>query len=204
MPAVRVVPRQSAPRPDENRMIERVLAGDRDAYAFFVRAYQRRVFGLAMRLLRDRGEAECVAQEAFLKAYQGLGDFQGGASFETWVSRIAINACRDRLKRKKIVRFFHQAAARDGEEGDPAALSPAPDPAPDRLAYAGEIRRRLEEAVESLSPRQKIVFTLKHMEERSIPEIAELMGLDAGTVKSHLFRAGRKVRSLLQDLRRTP
>ena len=84
----------------------------------------------------------------------------------------------------------------------PRDTAPHPDPSPERRAHSREIRERLREAIETLSPRQKTVFTLKHFEELSIPEIAELTGLDSGTVKSHLFRAAHKIRECLRDLRK--
>jgi len=198
-----VAPGESEPV-DEGRIVERVLAGDADAYGHFVRTYQRRVYGMALRMLRDAGEAECVAQEAFVKAYRGLANFRGGSSFETWVLRIAVNACRDRLKRKRLVLYFHQRPSAGAEEDDPVEFAPSPDPSPERLLEAKEIKALLRRAIDALSPRQRIVFALKHFEERSIPEIADLLGLDSGTVKSHLFRAAQKVRARLRDFRRSP
>jgi RNA polymerase sigma-70 factor (ECF subfamily) len=199
--ALRVVKSADPSSVDENRILEQVLAGDADAFAYFVRAYQKRVYGMALRFLRDAGEAECVAQESFLKAYQALADFRGGSSFETWITRIAINACRDRLKRKRLVVYFHQAAPPDPDHEVPEDRIPSPRPSPERLLHAKQIQARLHEAIGKLSPRQRVVFVLKHMEERSIPEIANLLGLDSGTIKSHLFRAANKVRERLRDMR---
>ena len=188
---------------DENRQIERVLAGDADAYGHFVRTYQRSVYGMALRMLRDAGEAECVAQDAFVKAYRGLADFRRGASFETWILRIAVNACRDRLKRKRLVLYFHQRPATP-EEGDPLEAVPSGEPSPERRLQSKEIKAILRRALDALSPRQRIVFALKHFEERSIPEIADLLGIDEGSVKSHLFRGAQKVRARLDGCRRFP
>jgi RNA polymerase sigma-70 factor, ECF subfamily len=200
--ALKVVSTPEPPPVDENRLLEQVLAGDVEAFSHFVRTYQRRVYGLALRFLRDAGEAECVAQETFLKAYQALATFRGGSTFETWITRIAINKCRDRLKRKRLVVYFHQRAADDfdGEESEDRA--PSPEPTPERMLHAKQIQARLREAIGELSPRQRTVFVLKHMEERSIPEIANLLELDSGTVKSHLFRAANKIRERLRDMRR--
>lgn len=195
-----------APEPvDEDRLIERILGGDVDAYGHFVRAYQRRVYGTALRLLRDGGEAECAAQDAFLKAYQALPDFRGGATFETWITRIVINGCRDRLKRKRIVRYFHQRAS-EAAESEVGAVDAAPsgDPSPERIVQSREIKATLKAAIDELSPRQRVVFVLKHLEERPIAEIAQLLGLDAGTVKVHLFRAATRIRARLKDFRRSP
>ena len=84
-----------------------------------------------VRFLRDAGEADCAAQESFLRAYQNLADFREGSTFETWLTRICINWCKDRLKRRKLVLFFHQAPARDDDDGEgPAELAPAEDPSP--------------------------------------------------------------------------
>ncbi len=200
---MKVVHTPDPPPVDEGRILEQVLDGDAEAFAYFVRTYQRKIYGLALRLLRDAGEAECVAQEAFLKAYQALGDFRGGSTFETWVTRIAINKCRDRLKRKRLVVFFHQRpAGEDPEDGDgPEDRVPSSDPSPERVFLARQIQARLREAMDELSPRQRTVFVLKHLEERSIPEIASLLALDSGTVKSHLFRAAHKMRERLRDFR---
>jgi len=201
---LKIVPRDEPLEVDEEQILESVLAGDVEAFGYFVRVYQRRVYGMALRLLRDSGEAECVAQEAFVRAYRSLAEFRGGSRFETWVMRIAINACRDRLKRKRLVLYFHQRASDPEGDEDGALAIPAADPSPERLVHAREIKARLRHALDELSPRQRIVFVLKHLEERSIPEIAHLLGLDSGTVKAHLFRAAAKIRARMTDLRRAP
>lgn len=201
---MKIVPRDEPLEIDEDRVIERVLAGDIDAYGYFVRTYQRRVYGMAFSLLRDSGEAECVAQDAFVRAYQALGEFRGGSRFETWVMRIAINACRDRLKRKRLVVYFHQRREEAGDEDAGDLRFPSSEPSPERMVHAREIKARLRKALDELSPRQRIVFVLKHLEEKSIPEIAQLIGVDSGTVKAHLFRAAAKIRARMADLRRAP
>jgi RNA polymerase sigma-70 factor, ECF subfamily len=201
--AVQMIPTEPREGVDEERLIADVLAGNADAFEYFVRQYQRKVFRIAMRLLRDSGEADCVSQETFIKAFRALGRFEGRCSFEMWLTRIAVNTCHDRLKRRRWVTYFHQAPRVSGEDEqanfENSAVSS--DPSPEGLVLAGEIRRRLSEAIERLSPRQKTIFVMKHYEELSIPEIAELTGLDQGTVKSHLFRAAHKIRERLKDFR---
>jgi len=199
---LKIVSPEDLPPVDERRLIDRVLAGDADAYAHFVRAYQRNVYGMALRMLRDPGEAECVAQESFVRAYRRLSEFRGEATFETWVTRIAVNVCRDRLKRKRLVLYLHQRpSAPDG--GDPIEAVPSAEPSPERRLQSREIKGILRQALDALSPRQRMVFALKHFEERSIREIADLLGLDEGSVKSHLFRAAQKVRGRLDAFRRS-
>ena len=195
-----MIPRKTDPGVDEARLIAEVRAGNADAFEYFVRRYQRRITRVAFRMLRDLGEADCAAQESFLKAYQNLNDFREGSTFETWLTRICINACKDRLKRRRLVFYFHQAPASSEEETGPRELAAHPDPSPERRAMSREIRERLSTAMESLSPRQRTIFVLKHFEELSIPEIAGMTGLDSGTIKSHLFRASRKIRERLEDL----
>lgn len=199
---MKIVSPEDLPPVDERRLIERVLAGDADAYGHFVRTYQRNVYGMALRMLRDSAEAECVAQDSFVRAYRRLAEFRGDSSFETWVTRIAVNACRDRLKRRRLVFYFHQRPAAP-EGGDPIEAVPSAEPSPERRMLSREIKAVLRQALEALSPRQRIVFALKHFEERSIREIADLLGVDEGSVKSHLFRAAQKVRSRLDAFRRS-
>jgi RNA polymerase sigma-70 factor (ECF subfamily) len=196
-----MIPRQTDPGPDESRLIEEVRAGRTESFEYFVHRYQRKVTRVAYRLLRDTGEADCAAQESFLRAYQSLNAFREGSTFETWVTRICINWCKDRLKRRRLVFYFHQAPQAGEESSGPRDILAHPDPSPERRAMSREIRERLRAAMEALSPRQKTIFVLKHFEEFSIPEIAEMTGLDSGTIKSHLFRAAHKIRERLADLR---
>jgi RNA polymerase sigma-70 factor (ECF subfamily) len=196
-----MIPRETPSPEDEALLIREIREGRTELFEHFVRRYQRKITRIAFRFLRDAGEADCAAQESFLRAYQNLGDFREGSMFETWLTRICINWCKDRLKRRRLVVFFHQAPARDGGAGqEPGDLAPASDPSPERRAAGREIRERLGAAMESLSPRQRAIFAMKHFEEMSIPDIADLTGLDAGTIKSHLFRAAQKIRERLADL----
>jgi RNA polymerase sigma-70 factor, ECF subfamily len=195
-----MIPRQTPAPVDEGRLIREIRGGRTELFEYFVRQYQKKITRIAYRFLRDVGEADCAAQESFLRAYQSLGAFREGSTFETWLSRICINWCKDRLKRRRLVLYFHQAPAREDEDGDgPQDVAAHPAPSPERGAAGREIRERLGAAMESLSPRQRSIFVMKHFEEMSIPEIADSMGLDSGTVKSHLFRAAHKIRERLAD-----
>ena len=194
-----MIPRQTDPGVDESRLIQEVRAGKTESFEYFVRRYQRKITRIAYRLLRDTGEADCAAQESFLRAFQKLNEFREGSTFETWITRICINWCKDRLKRRRIVFYFHHGPREEAEESGPRNLAAHPDPSPERRAISREIRERLRLAMETLSPRQKTIFVLKHFEELSIPEIAEITGLDSGTIKSHLFRAAQKIRDRLGD-----
>jgi RNA polymerase sigma-70 factor (ECF subfamily) len=196
-----MIPRETDPGVDEARLIQEIRAGKTESFEYFVRRYQRRITRIAYRLLRDTGEADCAAQESFLRAYQNLKDFREGSTFETWLTRICVNWCKDRLKRRRLVLYFHQTPPDQEDEKGPREVA-HPDPSPERRALSRQIRVRLREAMEFLSPRQRSVFVLKHFEELSIPEIAELTGLNSGTIKSHLFRAAHKIRERLADLQK--
>ena len=197
-----MIPRETDPGVDEARLIREVRSGKTEAFEYFVRRYQARITRIAFRLLRDVGEADCAAQESFLKAYQNLDTFREGSTFETWLTRICINWCKDRLKRRRLVFYFHQSPVEEEEEAGPREVLAHPSPSPERRALSREIREKLGEAMECLSPRQRSVFVLKHFEELSIPEIAHLTGLDSGTIKSHLFRAAHKIRERLAEFQR--
>jgi RNA polymerase sigma-70 factor (ECF subfamily) len=187
----------------EEAIRERVVAGDVDAFEYFVRTYQKRITRFVFTLLRDPSDADCVTQDVFVKAFRAIADFKGESAFETWLTRIAINTVRDRIRRRRPVVSFSEL--RDPEDDDgpeiPSALDPADGTSPERDLLSADIRRRISDALVTLSPRQRAVFVMKHYEEKSIAEIGQTTGLDEGTIKSHLFRAARKLRICLEDLR---
>ncbi len=187
----------------EQAEIGKILAGEPDRFEYFVRTYQKKVFRLAYALLRDAAEADALAQDVFVKAWRGLADFKGESAFETWLTRITINAVKDLVRRRKPVVSFSDVRGPEEEAGPdlPSRLDPADGTSPERDLRTHDIRRRLAAALVSLSPRQRAVFVMKHYEERSIAEIGAATGLDEGTIKSHLFRAARKLRQRLEDLR---
>lgn len=187
----------------EAEIVARVVAGDVDAFEYFVTAYQRRITRFAYTLLRDAAEADSVAQDVFVKAFRALPDFKGESSFETWLTRIAINTVRDVIRRRRPVVTFSDLRAEGDDDGPeiPPALDPADGTSPERDLLSGDIRRRIADALGALSPRQRAIFVMKHYEEKSIAEIVDATGLDEGTIKSHLFRAARKLRVCLEDLR---
>lgn len=188
---------------EEAAEIRKILAGEIDRFEYFVKTYQKRIYRLVYTLLRDPAEADGATQDVFVKAFRALAAFKGESAFETWLTRIAINTVRDVVRRRRPVILFSELYG-DGEEDGPeipAALDPADGTSAERDLMSREIRRRIADALVSLSPRQRAVFVMKHYEERSIAEIGAATGLDEGTIKSHLFRAARKLRERLEDLR---
>lgn len=161
---------------------------------------QRRVFLLCYRMLQDRDEADTATQDTFLKAYKAIKQAGAGAvdDYSKWVTRIAVNTCLDKV-RSRSWKFWKK---RPQPEDEALILALAPSGAPDAedRYFAGEIQARLNAALESLSPKQRAVFTLRHFEDRKLDEIAAILGLEVGTVKAHMARALAKLRDLLDDL----
>ena len=161
---------------------------------------QRRVFGLCRRLLRDSDEADSATQDVFLKAYSALRkeDAKTLDDPARWLTRIAVNTCLDRLRSQRW-RFWRKRPSQQDEQLILRLASSTRPEAEDRY-FAGQIRVRMEAALERLSPRQRAAFTLRHYNDLSLEEIGNLLDLDVGTVKAHMHRAVVKLRHELRDL----
>jgi RNA polymerase sigma-70 factor, ECF subfamily len=161
---------------------------------------QKRVFLLCRRMLQDAEEADSATQDTFLKAWQALQRPESKNLDEPgkWLTRIAVNTCLDRLRSRRWQFWRKRPKAEDESTILNLAAATAPD-AEDQL-FARQIAQRLSRALTRLSLRQRAAFTLRHYEDRSLAEIAEILQLDVGTVKVHLFRATEKLREELHDL----
>ena len=161
---------------------------------------QRRVYGLCQRLLRDSDEADSATQDVFLKAYQALRkeDAKTLDDPARWITRVAVNTCLDRLRSQKW-RFWRRRPSQQDEETI-LRLASSTRPEAEARYFAGQIHRRLEAALDRLSPRQRAAFTLRHYDDLSLEEIGTLLDLDIGTVKAHMHRAMVKLRHELRDL----
>lgn len=161
---------------------------------------QRRVYSLCRRLLQDPDEADCATQDVFLKAYQALQKEDAKALDDParWLTRIAVNTCLDRLRSQKWQLWRKRPSP--GDEAIILAKTASRRPEAEERYYATEITARIDAALLKLSGRQRAVFALRHYEDRSLEEIGQILGLDIGTVKAHMFRAVAKLREDLQDL----
>lgn len=160
---------------------------------------QRRVFLLCLRMLNDADEADSAAQDAFFKAFQSLEKQTCGVDDPArWLTRIAVNTCLDRLRSKRWLFWRKRPSTED--EATILAFASAPEPNAEDRMFALEVGKRLAAGLACLSDRQRAVFTLRHYEDRSLDEIARILGLDVGTVKAHLSRALTKLRNELKDL----
>lgn len=182
--------------PSDRELIARTLGGDGAAFAVLVERFQRKIFRVALAIVRDDMEADTIAQDTFIQAYTHLAKFEGRSEFETWLTRIAINRSRDSLRRRRFVSLFSGGAV----EEDGMMFEPVDErPDPEREIMARQLRVAIDRAERKLSGQQKVIFRLRHYDDHSLEEIAELLGLRAGTVRAHLFRAVHKIRKELAE-----
>ena len=204
---------QGAARPAEVESIvagqvqDQIAAGNdhaaRDLFAQIVTRQQRRASRIAWHYLRDVAEADEAVQDAFVKAYTHIASFQRNLSFEVWLTRILINGCLDRQKaRTRRSRWLLPVA--DAGRRDQDAIERATRPSersPEAQLMAREWRDQLVAAVQRLPDRQRLVFMLCHYDDHSTRDVAEMTGLNESTVRVHLFRAIRKLRTAMEGQR---
>jgi RNA polymerase sigma-70 factor (ECF subfamily) len=180
--------------------VERTLAGERDAYRILVERHSHTVFRLAYRMTGNQHDAEEVVQEAFLRAYQKLGQFASRANFGTWVYRIAANYAIDRMRqqKKEEARKVEPVNREEGVENDPLNLVPDAAPTPERLTQNLELRKQMEIALAALSESERTAFVMRHWEGCGIEEIAGVLQSSSGAAKNTVFRAVQKLRLSLQ------
>jgi RNA polymerase sigma-70 factor (ECF subfamily) len=187
---------------DEAELIRAAQAGNQDAFEELVRMYDHSVLRLAMNLLRSPEDAQDVYQEAFLRVYRNLHNFRFDCSFHTWLYRIVTNLCLDHMRRRKVRR--EESSVRPTEEGPLDRMDSVPeeraDGDPQRHLFAGQIRRRVKEALAALTPRERMVFELRHYEGLRLRRIGEILGTSEEAAKNCLFRATQKMRAGLGDL----
>ena len=185
--------------PSDHDLIDRTLGGDEAAFAALVERFQRKIYRVAFAIVRNDADADNITQETFVQAYTHLARFEQRAEFETWLTRIAINRSRDTLRRRRFVSLF----TRSEEDGREIMLVEPIDERPDaeRQLMSRQLRTAIERAVAHLSPQQQVIFRLRHYENLALEDIADHLGLSAGTVRAHLFRAIHKVRKELSGWR---
>jgi RNA polymerase sigma-70 factor (ECF subfamily) len=181
----------------DREALARVAAGDAEAFAGIVERHQERLVRLCERMLGDREAARDAVQEVFLKAYRKAGSYRPHGAVFTWLYRIAVNHCLNRLRRRKVVRFLR--LERPGDDPDGPAFDPA-DPAPDPAAAAAARARwtAVSRAIARLPPGQRAVLVLARFEGFRYRRIAELLGITEGAVESRLFRAVRALAAAVE------
>lgn len=174
-------------------LVERHRYGDDRAFDEVYGRFEEMVYNLAYRLAGNREEAADLTQEIFLRVFRHLGSFGGRSTLKTWIYRIAVNHCRDRLSR------WHPPTQPIGEEpGDGAAVYADPARGPEALAVAADEKRRVEQALTRLPQVFREVVVLRDIEGLSYEEIAEVLGVRIGTVRSRIARGREQLRALLE------
>ncbi|MGH9144608.1 MAG: RNA polymerase sigma factor [Vicinamibacterales bacterium] len=179
-------------------VLARARQGDSEAFRALVEQHGRSVFRLAFRMTGNEQDAEDVVQESFLRAYRQLGRFESRANFGTWLYRIVSNCSVDLMRAKQA---RHDQVRGDSLDAGGVELPAANVPGPERMAQSAEIDRRVQDALQELSPLERAAFTLRHYEGRTIDEISATLGLGTSAAKHSVFRAVRKLRVALAPLR---
>ncbi|MBL8692022.1 MAG: RNA polymerase sigma factor [Rhodospirillaceae bacterium] len=181
---------------EEGELLGRARSGDGEAFRAIMQACNQPLFRIARSVLRDDTEAEDVLQETYLRAFRNLGEFRGESSILTWLSRIALNEARGRLRRRRPTVELDAVEAAQ-QQGSRILMFPTASSDPERSASLAEARRLLEHAVDDLPESFRLVFILREIEERSIEETAALLAIRSETVKTRLHRARRLLRRML-------
>ncbi len=181
-------------------LIQRARGGDMIAFEQLVFRYDKQVLTIAARYVQSAEDAKDIYQEVFLRVYRALPRFQLRSQFSTWLFRITTNVCLSHRSRRK--RHVHTSLSQESDEehGGSLADALADSGGADLHAERKDIELHVSQAMESLSPKQRMVFTLKYFDDYKIREIAGMMGLAEGTVKRYLFSATKKVRNELRGL----
>ena len=188
--------------PQDTELILKAQQGDFSAFEQLVYRHDKQVLTIAARFVRSSEDAKDIYQEVFLRVYQGLRRFKMESEFTTWLYRITTNVCLTHRSRRKKRAHVSLDEEYDEAEGEPhGSTSRASDePLPDQRLIDKEVSEQIRDALELLSPQQKMVFTLKHYQGLKLREIAEMMQCSEGTVKKHLFTAIQRMRARLKNV----
>jgi RNA polymerase sigma-70 factor, ECF subfamily len=180
--------------------VERAQSGDSDAFRLLVERHSRNVFRLAFRMTGNEQDAEDVVQETFLRAYRQLKKYEARSSFATWLYRIASNYSLDLIRSRKRHQDRREVNMNHDEEVDIMQSIPATSPTPDRMVFSGQVKDRVNSALDELSPQERTAFVLRHFEGMSIVEIGATLGTGTNATKHSIFRAVQKLRRSLEPL----
>ncbi len=186
---------------DDPKLVRAAQRGDMAAFEELVARHRDKIYARALSMMRNEEEAIDLSQEAWIKAWQRLKQFQGEASFGTWVTRIVINLCLDQLRKQKRQRT-ESIEEIDEDSGGVERQMPVVTVNPTAGLERRELRQRIDRALGQLSHEHRTVLVLHQFEEMEYKQIARTMGCSIGTVMSRLFYARRKLAALLADLKK--
>jgi RNA polymerase sigma-70 factor (ECF subfamily) len=185
---------------EDAALVRDAREGDTDAFEELVARHRDKIYARAFSMMRNEEKAIDLSQEAWVKGWQRLHQFQGESSFTTWMTRIVINLCLDELRKQKRHRM-ESIEEMNEETGGVERQMPVVMTNPTERLERGELRQRIDRAMSQLSHEHRTVLTLHEFEEMEYKEIAKTMDCSIGTVMSRLFYARRKLASLLSDLK---
>ncbi|MHB2150442.1 sigma-70 family RNA polymerase sigma factor [Calditrichota bacterium LG25] len=179
-------------------LVKKAKAGDGRAYDQLMEMYHDAVFNIILRMVHNRQEAEDLTQETFIKAYNSINSFNEEYAFSTWLFKIATNHCIDFFRKRKLVTYSMDEPIKykDDEIAHEYADS---DPTVDKKMVDGEKSNIIKQAIEQLPDKYRMAIILRHHEEKSYEEIAEILNLPLGTVKARIFRAREMLKKILKD-----
>lgn len=193
-------------------LVERARGGDREALGTLLTSHERMIFAVCLRTLGDREAARDIAQDALVKAIQSLDMFDGRSRFSTWLTRIAINASLSHLRKQRLRKHASlDAPARSGSGGGGRSGSsggggsgigstlPGREPEPSSRIESAETLDRLDEAMAGIDPEQRVLLSLRDVRGLDYTQIADVLGVPVGTVKSRLFRARAALREAMEE-----
>jgi len=202
------LPRSVAPWSDvapdeiESKLVQRLIARDERAFNELVKAYERRVFALVLRMLGNRAEAEDLAQEVFVQVFKAIGTFRGESKLSTWIYRIAVNLCKNRSKYLRVRHANEQdeleAVAERVNLGDVQKSNVSHIERPDEAMAGRQVEKIVQDAILKIEPGFRECLILRDVEELSYEEIEQITGLAAGTVKSRIFRARAQLKEIVE------
>src|SRR5512142_102787 len=186
---------------DDLARVSRAKAGDPDAFRALVVRYQRKVYAVALGIVKDRDLAWDVAQEAFVRVHAHLAEFKGESSFSTWVLRIGTHLAIDSVRKERAAakRDVDDVSEPDLQEGADGILATALGNDPQESALRRELAGKMTEALAQLPEKHRTILVLREVEGLSYEELAERLGIHKGTVMSRLFHARKKMQALLRE-----
>jgi len=187
---------------DEQKLIERLAQHDERAFNVLVRTYEHRVFGLVLRMIGNRAEAEELSQEVFYQVFKAIGTFRGESKLSTWIYRIAVNLCKNRAKYLKVRKTDAQVDIDDHADRAPLAEARGSNVAnierPDEAMEGRQLEKIVRDSILQIDETFRQCLVLRDVEELSYEEIGEITGLPAGTVKSRIFRARAQLKEMVE------
>lgn len=175
---------------EENAYIQEVLAGNTQAFAYLIHRHKSLVYSLCLKIVKNKQDAEEVAQDVFLKAYQQLTNFKQEAKFATWLYRIAYNTALNKIKRKKV---WLESIHHENDEHPSLQIEDTTFEGQFELLRSEEKRKYIQQAIQALSEQDAVIITLFYFAENNLEEIAEITGIDKNNVKIKLHRARKKL-----------